>query len=205
MEMPYLDVPIVKRVFHNAERVRTCDGNVINNPGLFASVNNITNTTTNDVNGYISFCGIPSVSNQSTYELDVITPYGSFPTMLFNKTVGLAWYHNMLLGNGMQNPYGSTESTNRVGSAVSAFVSWDSKITTVNAILGGTAEITKNKMIRDGIYDSFVKRIGDEYGMVFGQNGENLHGEDVDLCYPKDSIPQGGAKDFTDCTWAAGS
>ena len=200
LEMPYLDVPLLKRVFMNAERMRTCDANLINNAGLFASVNNVTNTSTNDVIGYISNAGVPSVSNQTDLELDVITPYGSFPSMLFNQTLGLAWYHNMLLGKGMQNPYGSSEATKRDGTAISAFVSWDSKITTVNGILGGTAGITKRKMMRDGIYDAFVKRIGDEYGLVFGQNGENLYGEDVELCYPQNTIPDGGAKDFTTCS-----
>jgi len=166
--MPYLDVPLIQRVFMNAERVRTCNSAITNNPGLYASVNNVTNPATNDVYGYISNAGIPSVSNQTLQELDIITPYGSFPTFLFDKTVALAWYHNMLIGKGMQNSYGSTESTKRDGSAISAFVSWDSKITTVNGILGGTGQIVKGKMQRDGIYDEFCSRIGDEYGRVFG-------------------------------------
>lgn len=199
LEMPYLDNSLVHRVFANAERARTCDGYLTSNPGLFASVNNVTNLTTFDVNGYISPAGIPSISVNTAQELDIITPYGSFPTFLFNQSVALAWYKNMLDGPGMQNPYGSTESTKRDGSAVSALVTWDSKITTVVAMLGGVGDIVSEKMKRDGIYDEFQRVTQREYGMVFGDDGERLKGEDVELCYPNAQIPQGGKADFTAC------
>lgn len=70
---------------------------------MFASVNNSTDPTTNEIISYISNAGIPSVSNQTVQYLDVITPYSVFPTILFNKSVGLAWWRNMLLGKKMQS------------------------------------------------------------------------------------------------------
>jgi len=143
LEMPYLSIPIIKRVFLNGERVRTCNSVLMSNPGLYASVNNVTNPVTNEVYGYISPAGIPPIANQTAQELDVITPYGAFPTILFNKTVGLSWWKNMVDGKGMQNPFGSTESTARDGSAVGAFVSWESKVTTVVALLGGVGGIVR--------------------------------------------------------------
>jgi hypothetical protein len=82
---------LTSRIFTNTKRMRTCNSMVTKNPGLFTSVNNITNVTTDEIIGYISDAGIPSISNQTTFELDVITPYGVFPTLLFNQTVGLTW------------------------------------------------------------------------------------------------------------------
>jgi hypothetical protein len=54
------------------------------------------------------------------------------------------------------DPYGSSESTRVDGTAMSSFVSWDSKITTVNAVLGGVKDFVRIKMQQDGIYDEFI-------------------------------------------------
>lgn len=198
LEMPYLDIPLVRRVFHNAERVRTCNSVLMGqNAGMFASVNNITDPQSGQIDGYISYAGIPSVSNQTEQELDVITPYSVFPTILFNQSVGLAWYKNMLDGKGMQNPYGSTESQRRDGTGVSAFVSWDSKITTVVALLGGVSNIVRAKMKTDGLYDEFINITSREYGLVFGPR---LAGEEVDLCLPNFAEPVANVTDFTMCS-----
>lgn len=91
------------RVYENGERVRTCNSVVTKVPGMFASVNNITDPSTGDVTGYISNAGIPSIANQTVQELDVITPYSVFPTILFNKAVGMAWWRNMAMAKKMQS------------------------------------------------------------------------------------------------------
>ena len=52
--------------------------------------------------------------------------------------------------------YGSTESTRVDGTGVSALVTWDSKITTVVAILGGVTDLVRQKMKADGVYAEFV-------------------------------------------------
>ena len=62
----------------------------------------------------------------------------------------------MVLGKKMQNPHGSTESERIDGTAVSSFVSWDSKITTVVALLGGVGDFVRAKMMDDGIYQEFI-------------------------------------------------
>jgi hypothetical protein len=100
----------------------------------------------------------------------------------------------MLLTN-YTDPYGSTESTRIDGTAISSFVSWDSKITTVNAILGGVGNFVKQKMAQDGIYDEFIKVLNREYGMVF----KHLNGEDVKLCLPSVTVPDAGLQDYTSC------
>jgi hypothetical protein len=92
-----------RRLYYNAERVRTCNSVLTKNPGMFASVNNSTDPTTGQIIGYISNAGIPSISNQTIQELDVITPYGAFPLILVDTAVGLAWWKNMVDGKRMQS------------------------------------------------------------------------------------------------------
>ncbi|KAF2111752.1 putative GPI anchored protein [Lophiotrema nucula] len=196
LEMPYTDVPLIERIFHNAERARTCNSFLNRNPGMYASVNNITDGT-GQIVGYISNAGIPSISFQQVQELDVITPYSVFPTILFNRSVGLAWWKNMVDGKGMQNPYGSTESERADGSGISSFVSWDSKITTVTALLGGVTDFVRSKMKSDGVYKEFIRVAQREYQLAFPGR---LEGEHVGLCLPTVAVPNTGlVKDYESC------
>ncbi len=159
LEMPYYDIKLVKRLYTNAERARTCNSAARHIPGEYASVNNVTDST-GEIIGYISNAGIPNISNQTKQELDVITPYAVFPTLLVEgergRSVGMAWWWNMVMGKKMQNPYGSTESERVDGTAISSFVSWDSKITTVAALLGGVVDEVREKMKADGMYSEFL-------------------------------------------------
>jgi hypothetical protein len=70
---------------------------------MFASINNSTDPVTGEIIGYISNAGIPSIANQTVQELDVITPYGVFPTVLVDKAVGMAWWKVMADGKRMQS------------------------------------------------------------------------------------------------------
>lgn len=70
---------------------------------MYASVNNSTDPETDTIIGYISPAGVPSVASQTEQELDVITPYSVFPTVMFDKAVGLAWWRNMIIGKKMQS------------------------------------------------------------------------------------------------------
>lgn len=93
------------------------------------------------------------------------------------------------------DPYGSTESSRIDGTAISSFVSWDSKITTVNGLLGGVSGYVREKMKSDGIYGEFLQITQREYGMVF----KELKGENVALCLPNAKIPDRGLVDYTNC------
>lgn len=94
-----------------------------------------------------------------------------------DKSVGLAWWWNMVQGKKMQSkislcprqlpagseilinivdPYGSTESTRVDGKLVSALVTWDSKVTTVVSLLGGVGDLVRTKLKADGIYNDFI-------------------------------------------------
>ncbi|KAG6000269.1 hypothetical protein E4U21_005630 [Claviceps maximensis] len=203
LELPYYDVDVVKRLYHNAERARTCNSVVTGVPGLFASVNNSTNVTTDEIMGYISPAGIPSIASQKEQYHDVVSPYGAWPTMLFDKAIGLAWWRNMVVAKKMQNPFGSTESTRVDGKLVSALVTWDSKVLTVMALLGGVCDFLRPKMKKDGIYSDFIsitqetnKTRQREYGRVF----KNLQGENMPLCLPRADVPDAGLMDFTHCS-----
>lgn len=122
------------------------------------------------------------------------------------------------------DPYGSTESTRVDGELVSALLTWDSKVTTVVALLGGVTDLVRQKMKADGIYNEFIHIAKvcslqspgctehpalcslaqlnyvliiaqREYSLVF----DELKGEDVDFCLPKATVPDAGLEDFTAC------
>lgn len=144
----------------------------------------------------------------------VITPYSTMNTMLVNKTVGLAWWHNMAVGKRMQSTsvssfitlrshnilkdlYGSSESTRVDGTATSAFVSWDSKMTTLNGLLGGVTSLVRPKLKKDGVYNEFISVVEREWGAVFG-NKLPLRGEQLAYCLPNAEVPE-LLKDFMTC------
>lgn len=55
------------------------------------------------------------------------------------------------------DPYGSTESTRIDGEGVSALVTWDSKVTTAVALMGGVVDLVRDRMKSDGIYKEFLE------------------------------------------------
>lgn len=69
---------------------------------MFASGKNITDPTTGDVTGYISNASIRSIANQTVQGLGAITPYSVFPTILFEKARGMAWWRKMTITKKMQ-------------------------------------------------------------------------------------------------------
>jgi len=91
------------QLYHNAERVRTCNSYNKHIPGLYASVNNSTNSSDNQIIGYISNAGIPSIAFIKLQELDVATPYAAFPLILVDQQMGLKWWKNMVDGKRMQS------------------------------------------------------------------------------------------------------
>ncbi|KAG5941419.1 hypothetical protein E4U53_007411 [Claviceps sorghi] len=102
----------------------------------------------------------------------------------------------MLIRAKLSDCFGSTESTRVDGKSVSALVTWDSKVLTVVALLGGVGGFARRKMKKDGIYDEFLAITKREYGRVL----KSIQGEDVGLCLPKASVPDAGLKDFTQCS-----
>ncbi len=194
MDLPYTSVPINNRVFLNGEKARTWHSYLNKIPGMYASVTNVGKDGNYDT-GYISACGIQSISYEKVQYTNVVTPYGAFPVIMASQAHGLAWYFAMISGARMQGPYGSTEASNTAGSMISPVVTWDSKITSVVAMLGGVAPINERVMRQQNVYDRFHDIVDREWSRVF----TTLRGENLEFKEPSAIVPCVGQCDFTTC------
>ena len=198
--MPYLspDLDLVRRVFKNAEIARSWDAVQSSLPGFFASVNDVTNGT-QEIPGYISATGVQAVAFEEVLRRDVVTPYAGYAMLLFDLPTGLCWYNNVLRGPRMQGPFGSIESCKSDGSDICPLVTWDSKITSVLAMLGGVGTLVGEAMKADRItstgssgvsaYASFVQVVLREHQRVFGLGP--LAGEELGIHPPTKAMPEG--------------
>lgn len=194
--MPYLspDLDIVRRVFRNAEIARSWDAVLASLPGFFASVNDVTSGS-QEIPGYISATGVQAVAFEEVLRRDVVTPYAGYSMLLFDLPTGLCWYNNILRGPRMQGPLGSTESCKIDGSDICPLVTWDSKITSVLAMLGGVGPLVGEAMKADltssgvAAHTAFVEVVLREHERVFGL--DPLAGEDLNIRPPASSMPQG--------------
>jgi hypothetical protein len=195
--MPYLDVPINRKVFINGERARARFSYEKGYGGLFASVTDVSQPGNYDP-GYISATGIQEIAFMFVQTNSLVTPYGAYPLMIDEETrpYGLAWYAAMLKGSKMQGPFGSTEATNMNGTLISPVNTWDSKITSVLAVCGGVGDLVRDALKHDGTYARFTSIIEKEWGRVF--NSE-LRGQDIPFVGPAVTIPS-VLPDFTSCT-----
>jgi hypothetical protein len=188
--LPYLskELPLVKKVFLNAEKARTFDAFINKLPGLMASINDVTDGA-EDIPTYASACGIESIAFEEILRRDLMTPYGSFGLFLQDPSVGLCWYNNMLRGPRMQSSFGSTEAINANSTEISPLTTWDSKITTVLAMLNGIGPITQRglEMEKDAkygtAYNRFVYIVDREHKLLFGSE-EQVLGDNIPLKLP---------------------
>ena len=205
LELPYLDIDLVSVLFKNAEKVRTLNSDYGNNggndaiPGLYASVNGPLKDW-NHGTYYVGNAGIPMVAYglNNGAEYDTITPYGTMTTWLFNASIASGWLLNMMKGKGMQNIYGTTESTFINGTEICPMVTWDSKITSYIGAKGGIDKWTKYGLQQEGLYDRFINVTTTHYQNVFGDDPdkyETNHGYGI----PKVSIPTNYLNDFENC------
>jgi hypothetical protein len=76
----------------------------------------------------------------------------------------------------MQSSFGSTEGINANGTEISPLTTWDSKITTVLAMLGGVGPIVERSLLREKdaqfgtAFHRFVHVVQREYSAVFGSD-----------------------------------
>lgn len=197
--LPYRDIDLQNRLFINGEKVRVYDSAQNRIPGLFASVASDAKPGTYQVD-YWSACGIQQIAFQPIEHRTVVTPYASFPVIMANESIGLAWYLNMLQGPAMQNLYGSTEASNIEGSSISPVITWDSKITTVVAMLSShLINVTRDVLHRERLYERFYNITQTEWSRVFGSTP--LLGENLPWSLPSVAIPRSssGLPDFTQC------
>eukprot|EP01100_Stratorugosa_tubuloviscum_P003840 TRINITY_DN1933_c0_g1_i1.p1 TRINITY_DN1933_c0_g1~~TRINITY_DN1933_c0_g1_i1.p1 ORF type:complete len:572 (-),score=276.31 TRINITY_DN1933_c0_g1_i1:76-1743(-) len=195
LELPYLDIEINKRIFINGEKARTWNSAMNKYAGLFASVTDVSTKPSLNVQ-YKSDLGIPSIAFQSVSQFTTVTPYATFPLWLTsNEPIAAVWYHLMLNGPSMQGPLGSTESCNVTGTAISPVVTWDSKISTLAAMIGGISHFTRFALQLDGQYLRFCQIVEREWTLAFPY----LNGELAPFLLPTIQI-QNNLQDFIDCS-----
>eukprot|EP00439_Symbiodinium_sp_Y106_P040706 s363_g5.t1 len=170
LQLPYMDIPLVKHLFANGEFARLETSVQEQLPGLMASVN-APNGVQCDAHPYCSAVGIQSLAEEPVFSFKesetVLTPYAAFPSILVDPAAGLAWYNHMLAMPRVQTPVGSIESFTVTGKAVAPMATWDAKVTTVLAMLGGTGPLLRNYMEERGVYGIFEDRVKSMYEPVF--------------------------------------
>ena len=168
LQLPYMDIPLVRHLFANGEFARLENSVQQELPGLMASVN-APNGVQCDAHPYCSAVGIQALAEEPVFsfkEDTVLTPYAAFPSILVDSA-GLAWYNHMLAMPRVQTPVGSIESFTDTGKAVAPMATWDAKATTILAMLGGTGPLLRNYMQEQGVYGVFEDRVKSMYGPVF--------------------------------------
>jgi len=93
-----------------------------------------------------------------------------------------------------QTKYGALEGTGLNGSLMSPTLTWDTKITTVLAILNGTRGILERFLVKAKLADEFTSIIEREYSLAF----PTIDGNWMDLTAPGIQIKE-GRNDFTSC------
>eukprot|EP01116_Phalansterium_solitarium_P016408 TRINITY_DN3817_c0_g1_i1.p1 TRINITY_DN3817_c0_g1~~TRINITY_DN3817_c0_g1_i1.p1 ORF type:complete len:507 (+),score=135.42 TRINITY_DN3817_c0_g1_i1:2107-3627(+) len=166
LELPYYDIPLVAEVFINGEKARTWNSVSSSLPGLRASTND-------PFIQYVSNNGISSIAFQPSTARSLVTPYGAFPLLIANASVGLAWHLYTLQNNrSMQTAYGTAECFDNDLKLVAPIVTWDTKMTSMCAILGSLAspslvDLNRAFLKQDGVYERFLSVIQAQYSQKF--------------------------------------
>lgn len=182
--LPYTDDPRARTVFLNGEIARTWHSTSNKIPGLLASVNNV--TTGNDIPAYASEVGIPKLATIKVEWQNIVSPYASFPVILADRKVGLEWFKFMCQQPKMDGPYGVTEAISMDGTKISPILTWDGKMTTVLAMMGGVASDTARYLKVDHKYDHFLDIVRKQFEKCFP---DPIHRVDIPLSEPtNDSI-----------------
>jgi hypothetical protein len=194
--LPYLDEEFetVRRLFRNQERVRTLDAQSKGIPGMKASCYG-TNPW------YVDRLGVDEVSfgfDDQVRESDkMVTPYGAFPLIMIDRGQGLAWHRAMLSRPQMQSQYGSMEASrqNSDNPGVAMKCTWDTKVTTDVALVGGTHALLKRYLQANGKWDRFAERVAKNHAKF-----QTLDGEGIEYAPPPEQEITNAAPDFSTCT-----
>jgi hypothetical protein len=79
----------------------------------------------------------------------------------------------MLNRSRMQGPYGSTESCSSDSDVISPVLTWDSKINSLVAAIGGAVDIIASQLDSDGLLLRFNTVVQTEYARVFPGHTSN--------------------------------
>ena len=160
--LPYFDYPMARELFLNGEKVRADFSNRNQFRGFFASVNSAFD--------YISLLGIQSVASEAGVVTSHIAPYATFPMLLADQisqnNTGLRWFRNVLAYDKMLGDYGVTESYHTSTFDIAPLLTWDGKVLTDLALMGGVYHEIRDFMIEENIYLPFMALIEQEYNKI---------------------------------------
>jgi len=160
--LPYLDYSKAKELFLNGEKVRSDYSNRNSFEGFFASVHN-------SQLEYVGKLGVQAVSSE-TVGTSVTAPYATFPILIADQitgnNVGLQWLRNVLSFDGMIGPNGMTEAFDTSTFNIAPVLTWDGKVTTNLALIGGVYNETREYLIEDGLYLTFIDFVESEYDKI---------------------------------------
>ena len=137
--------------------------------------------------------GIQELASQPVTCLDIVTPYGAAPLMLFDAAT--ADTHTLQQSSRVTLIDDDDERVRQRrprlvrhlatvadagsvrchwaasidGKAIAPLLTWDVKGTSLLTMLGGLAPLTRPALQRDGVSDRFVSVVEREYGLVFPQ------------------------------------
>jgi hypothetical protein len=178
--LPYLDHQINRDLFINAEKVRADYANKNQFRGFFASVNTPANT-------YESLLGIEPVASQTGVKNTVIAPYAAYPMLLADQNqqtnTGLMWLKNTLAYTSMLSEYGALESYHTTTYATAPLLTWDGKALPNLAMTGGVINLTREFMIKEGVYLDFINLLDSQYSSLSHQ----ISGADLSIAAPLDT------------------
>mmetsp|Transcript_152348 Transcript_152348/g.280777 ORF Transcript_152348/g.280777 Transcript_152348/m.280777 type:complete len:619 (+) Transcript_152348:61-1917(+) len=202
LQLPYLDNDLARRVFQNAERARSWDARLRTLPGMMAACYRPPKAGEHGNPVYMDRLGVHPVSsgyNEPSENDLVVSPYGAYPLIMADRGTGLAWYQAMLARPKMQCQYGSVEASEAfpgVGTdpRVAEILSWDTKVTTDLAMVGGTGSILRRFLQREaGRYEKFLRIVSDLHAQF-----AELKGEETPYAPPLVDVPQ--STGFANCS-----
>ncbi len=139
---------------YNNELARTWYSFESGIPGMYGAMAGPAETNEQDTGYFVA--GIEELAFQKVEFDSLVTPYGVFPLLLINKEYGAAWLHNTVYSPCGQTKYGALEGTGLNGTLMSPTLTWDTKITTVLAILNGTKSILTRYLQKKNLLNTFT-------------------------------------------------
>ncbi len=166
MVLPFRDLPVVRDLYANAQKVRTIDARERHLPGLKASTHA---PTEEKPLRYFSALGVQAVAGQKVARANILAPYAAFPLALVDRTAFASWLGRMLSTPRMWGPNGIGESFRARSSKIAPKLTWDGKMLPMMAWMGGISDDLRTYLRRDGLYQGFLGRVEHDFSAFAGK------------------------------------
>jgi len=195
--LPYLNNPETRALQQNNERARSWDAHLRGLGGMMAAA--YRPKADGGMPMYMDTLGIQSVSygypEPAKSDL-VVSPYGSFPLILADRGMGLAWHRATAARPKMQSPYGTVEASiafpaDGSDPSVAPIHTWDTKVTSDLAMVGGTGDIIQRFFDENGLTERFNAILTEQQSSL-----TNLEGVNIRFAPPP--VPPSG-ENFAEC------